>query len=377
MAKNEQAFPLDPIQMPVMLEILRRGPITRAELARSTGLSQASIARLTMPLVKQQLVNEQTPLSQPRGRPTVPIDANATYASVIGINLTGTQAHVTHTDLRASIIADTISELPGNEPAAIATHLRDLISSLSTPDRRPRAIGLTLGGNVPDGKNVIFAPFLAWEDVPFARILTEATGLPVTLGNDVEGVTIAENWFGAGRETESFMVVTMGAGIGLGVVFQNRLLEDYSTGFGLMGDNIFTDPLTHETCRGNSYLTDKAVETIYRQRTGKPAAIEQIEALSAANDPVASDIARQIALRLGQFIGTAANFVSVSQAVVLGERTGFIATYQQEIERGIANVRHPRARPVDWLIRGEDHTYWARGAAVLAVRSLLGAHRDL
>ena len=67
------------------------------------------------------------------------------------------------------------------------------------------------------------SPFLDWRDVPLREMVSERMGLPVVIENDVNALAVAEQWFGAGSSFSSFVVVTVGAGVGCGIVLDGRL----------------------------------------------------------------------------------------------------------------------------------------------------------
>ncbi|WP_308066736.1 ROK family protein [Microtetraspora sp. AC03309] len=84
---------------------------------------------------------------------------------------------------------------------------------------------MSLSGDVDRISGLVrFAPVLGWRDVDPAGLLADATGLAVTLENDVKALTVAEHWFGEGVGASSFALVTMGSGIGCGLVLDGRLV---------------------------------------------------------------------------------------------------------------------------------------------------------
>jgi glucokinase len=80
---------------------------------------------------------------------------------------------------------------------------------------------------------VLFAPNLAWRDEPVKKLLEERIGRPVTVENDANAAAWAETRLGAGRGHENVVLITVGTGIGAGIVFDGRL---YRGGFGSAGE---------------------------------------------------------------------------------------------------------------------------------------------
>lgn len=87
-------------------------------------------------------------------------------------------------------------------------------------------------GKVSDDGTVLRAPFLQWRNVPLGRLVQERTGMPVAVENDVVALTVGEQWFGAGRGISSFAVLTIGAGVGYGLVIDDRVIAPVDTGLG-------------------------------------------------------------------------------------------------------------------------------------------------
>jgi predicted NBD/HSP70 family sugar kinase len=100
--------------------------------------------------------------------------------------------------------------------------IAEFVASLAR--RRPQvtALGISIGGQVADHVIVSQAPFLHWTDVPLRDMVENATGVPTVVENDLIALTEAEHWFGAGRGLDRFAVVTVGAGVGYGLVVRGQ-----------------------------------------------------------------------------------------------------------------------------------------------------------
>ena len=128
-------------------------------------------------------------------------------------------------------------------------------------------IGIGVGGLVEHQAVVGESPFLLWRDVPLAGLVEERTGLPVVVENDVAALVEAETWFGAGRGLDRFVVLTIGAGLGYGLVGSNEFEEAFL-------DEGFTEYW------GNEALTGTYPDDLGRL-AGRAVEIWQLERLSA------------------------------------------------------------------------------------------------
>src|SRR5690242_18250603 len=222
----------------VALEILLDGPLSRAELSRRVGLSPGSLTRLTKPMVESGLLVEvQTETTDARvGRPSQPLDLDPAAHHFVGIKLTGDRAIGVLTTLRAEVIASLERPLTDHTPSAVAGLVLELADDLAARSPRPvTGLGVTVGGRVTDRNEVRWGPYLEWVDVPFGELLAAGTSTPIVVANDLDALTEATHWFGAGRGADRFVLITIGAGVGYGLVVHNRTVESPDTSLGLIG----------------------------------------------------------------------------------------------------------------------------------------------
>src|SRR5690606_5541015 len=217
---------LDRTAQSVALAVLRHGPISRAELARRLGLSSPSLSRLTKELIKAGLVRER-PAEQrsATGRPALPLEIAGPVAHFIGIKIVAGAVYAVVTDLAGTVLDRRRLTTRARMPGTLLARVADLIQQLRSDHARIAGVGVGIGGPVIDGSTVQSAYFLGWGRVEVGAILSSAVGLPVTVHNDVKALTLAQHWFGAGREHRSLVVITVGAGFGCGLVINDALVE--------------------------------------------------------------------------------------------------------------------------------------------------------
>lgn len=107
---------------------------------------------------------------------------------------------------------------------------------------QPRSIGIVVPGNVDEKAGIgRLSIILGWKDVPFVRLLKEATGLPVGLGHDVSAGAIAEGFLGAGRGHTDWLFLALGTGLGSAFMLKGKPYRG-SNGFGGELSHIVADP---------------------------------------------------------------------------------------------------------------------------------------
>lgn len=356
-------------------EVLIHGPIARSELGRRLGLSPASLTRLTKPLIKRGLFIEVEDSSTGAvGRPVRPLDVTPGLGSFVGIKITGDTAFAVLTDARARVIAEREIAVDDRSPAAVVSILTQIIESLRDVDSAPIVgVGVSLGGVVDDSGLVIRARFLGWTDVELGARLTETSGLPVAVENDVVALVEAERWFGAGRGRSGFSVITIGAGIGYGLVVDGASIHTREAGVGLAGHIPLdpTGPLCPDGHRGcaTALITMAGMCGQMQAALGRPIGYAEVLSLARAGHPAASAVVDAAGQALGRLIALAANLTMQPTSVLAGEGLGIWDIAESRVRAAAAADRDPLADPVEILVDESGFGAWARGAAAVAIQA--------
>ncbi|MFF1301403.1 ROK family protein [Streptomyces sp. NPDC058307] len=372
-------LPLSTGERSVAIEVLVHGPLSRTEIARRLDLSAGSLTRLTKPLIESGLLIEVpeagTPAEVRQGRPSQPLDVVAESRSFIGFKITEDMVYGVVTTLRSEIVARHDRPLASHDPAEVADLLAEMTSELARAYPRLAGIGIGVGGFVQERAVVGESPFLHWRDVPLGELVEERTGLPVVVENDVSALVEAETWFGAGRGLDRFVVLTIGAGIGYGLVLGGRRVPyaEEDRGFGRHWIIDPNGPLTPDGNRGSavSLLTIPNIRYQVQAATGRDHTYEEILALAAAGDPMPARVIDEAGRALGVLVAQIANFAMPQKIMLAGEGVGLMDVAAKTVEDTIRSHRHPLAAPIDLETRVSDFHDWARGAAVLAIQVLV------
>jgi glucokinase len=151
----------------------------------------------------------------------------------IGVDVGGTKVAAGVVDDHGRVIEKLKRYTPAASPddtmGVIAGAVTELLGRHSV-----EAVGIGAAGFVDQARaNVLFAPNLAWRGEPVKKLVEEHIGRPVTVENDANAAAWAETKLGAGRGHENVLLITVGTGIGAGMVFDGRL---YRGGFGSAGE---------------------------------------------------------------------------------------------------------------------------------------------
>jgi predicted NBD/HSP70 family sugar kinase len=365
---------LDGSQQRVAVEVLRHGPLPRAELARRLGLSPGSLTRLTRPLVDSGLLVEGTSDVHTRtGRPSLPLDVQPSSRRFVGVKITGDALFAVVTDLRAAVLAEHEAPLPGRGPEAVVDAVTDAVAQMREEHGEMAGLGIGIGGRVMERRDVTKARFLGWQEtVPLAQRLQSATGLPTVVENDVRALTVAEHWFGAGRGLQSLVVVTIGVGVGCGIVVHDRLVEGAHGAGGSVGHRPLPGwAICAEGHRGcaEGVLTSGAITAAVGQALGRPVTYDEVLELAGAGRPAARRAVADAGRALGLLVADIANLVDPDLVILTGEGVGAVGIARAELDAALEESRDPAGPPVRVDVQPFPFTEWARGAAAVAVQA--------
>ena len=357
----------------VALEVLINGPISRSDIARRLELSAGSLTRLSTPLIDAGLLVEVGERADGRaGRPSRLIDIVPDSRHFIGMKLTADEVVGAVTDLRANVIATGSRPLDSRDPDAVAAAISALAAHLTAEVPDVSALGIGLGGLVDAAGVVRSAPFLDWTQVPLAAMLETLTGLPTVVDNDLVAFTEYEHWFGAGRGLDGFAVLTLGAGVGYGLVVHDKLVASDDSGIGLVGHWPLDPfgpvcPSGHRGC-AKSVLEQGAIVRNVSAAVGRDVSYDEALDLAVSGEPAARRIIDDAGRGLGTLLAAVANLTVPQRIVLGGEGVRLVSVAADAIAEGIAQHRDPRASDLDLVSTAGDNIEWCRGAAVLAIQ---------
>jgi predicted NBD/HSP70 family sugar kinase len=209
----------------------RPGPFTRAEVIAATGLSAPTVGTLCALLIERGVVTDLGTGPSRGGRRPSSMAFNTRHRFVAGIDIGPTMTRLAVGDLRGEVVSMRVVETPSDcRPAEllsqIAGALRKLLKDSAAPLDRVLTVAAGAPGVVDRDRGVVvaFAPNLAgWSDVPMAMLLRRSLGVPVVVENDVNLAVLGEHWRGAARGHETCAFMTVGTGIGAGVMVNGTL----------------------------------------------------------------------------------------------------------------------------------------------------------
>jgi glucokinase len=146
-------------------------------------------------------------------------------ALTAGVDVGGTKIAAGVVDESGKLLASTRRETPATDTGMVLEGIADAVRELRST-HEITAVGIGAAGFVDASRStVLFAPNLAWRDEDLRTALTAQLGVPVVVENDANAAAWAESRFGAGRDHDDVAVITVGTGIGGGLVNSGRLVR--------------------------------------------------------------------------------------------------------------------------------------------------------
>lgn len=269
--------------------------------------------------------------------------------------------------------------IPARGPDAIIAELvamsRNCIDAVASTDPEGEVIGIGIGAPGPlDIRRgvVLLTPNLGWTDLPLRDRISEAIGLPAVLDNDANCAILGECWTGAGRDARFAVGVTLGTGVGGGIVFEGRLHHGSSDCAGEIGHT--TIEMNGRRCGcGNygcleAYASGPAIamRAVERIRSGDTSLLNQtgdddlervtahtVYAAAHDGDPLALEVVRDTAHYLGTGIANLINVFNPDTVVLMGGVTGAGESLFEPLRREVARRAFRPAVDACRIVPGE------------------------
>ncbi|MDQ6924993.1 MAG: ROK family protein [Candidatus Eremiobacteraeota bacterium] len=337
----------------------------------------------------------------PDADPAAPDSGTARDRYVVGVDLGGTKISVGVVSVDGSRVFAVRTSLTRAElgPAAVVDRMVEMIEvaiALATVEagvERSAILGVGLGAPGVldrDGGTVLIAPNLGWHDMPVRALIAERVGLPATLDNDANCATLGEWWTGAARGAQHVVGLTIGTGIGGGIILNGRLVHGASNAAGEVGHTTIETAGRKCAC-GNygcleAYASGPNIALRAREalEVGEPSILPELVGgdlaqITAATVYEASDrgdaLAREVVRDTARFLGAGvANLVNILNPDVVVLAGGVVQAGAALFEPLRAEVRRRAFRPAVEAARIVPGALDGTAGIVGAARTFLDAY---
>ncbi len=359
--------------------IRRRQPISRADLARVSGLQRSTVSLITEQLIREDWVVYGPTGHLPRGRRPTFLRLNDRRAVLVA-DLRPTQVTVGLADVNGHFLSE--ERMPTTaDPQTTIENLAARFCRLmeAHPHLVFEGVGISLSGRIDQTSHrLIFAPNLKWPDYDFKGVIERATGMQVELENAANACVLAELWFARTEKIHDMVVVAVSEGIGTGIFMNGQLARGLNWMAGEFG-HVSLDPSGPPcACGGRGcwevYASNRAALRYYHESstTADGLNFQDLLALANADDAMALKALDKMAHAIGRGMKMIVTGLAPEEIVVVGEFTSqwhrFIPAIEAEVASAVLVGKLPRVRPAV-----EPGMARLRGAVALVLHKHFGA----
>ncbi|HEU5139230.1 MAG TPA: ROK family transcriptional regulator [Bacillales bacterium] len=327
----------------VLNTIREEGPISRADVAKTTKLTPPTVSNIVKELIESGIIIEKNQGVSRGGRKPTMLVINARNFYVIGLDVGPKDIKVILTDLNANIVEQFQKNIPKDISsegllALMKESIRPLLETSHVDQHKFLGIGVGMHGMVDVEKGVsLFAPNLQLRDIPIKESLEEEFKMIVKVENDARAMALGEAWFGNGNGAESAVCVNVGRGIGAGIIINGKLFHgehfiggeighmtididgpkcscgNYGCLQALAAGPVITDRAAKEIATGRESLLEQLAEGDLQSITG-----EMVHRAAEKGDPLSVEILDEIGRYLGIGLTNLIHTVNPDRIVIGG-----------------------------------------------------------
>ncbi|QNE21258.1 ROK family transcriptional regulator [Kribbella qitaiheensis] len=384
-----------------------QGPTARTDIARALGLSPATVTQVTKDLIARGLVEELESVPSKGGRPSRLLGLVSDAGVALGAKVTADHVAVVTVELDGTVRSSTELGYDPGAGDAIERLGQLLAKQVAELDDRLLGVGVGVPGAVDSqASGVVDAPTLGWQAAPVGAVLRAAIGTPVLVDNDVNTLAAAERLYGIGRDHSSYLVVTIGRGIGCGIVVDGGIYRGANGGAGEIGHipvwpsatatapagaagRTSGGPLSSSpapslgvaegepqcTC-GSTGCLEAHIGSAGLLRTARARGVIGPRGTAATllraatgGDPGAQQIFEAAGSMLGRALAGVIHTVDPEVVVLMGEGVDGWEFWQTGFEPSFRRSLLPARKAVPVVVEPWTEVQWARGAASLVLSS--------
>jgi predicted NBD/HSP70 family sugar kinase len=325
----------------IALNIIRRHqPMSRAELARRSGLQRSTVSAIIEQLIGEGWVTEGASAASARGRRPRSLHLNVERAGIVAVDLRPGLTRVGLAGLDARFVMQTEWATPST-PEEFARMLAQTVAAFrgAHPDMIYEGVGVSLPGRVDESGVLVFAPNLGWPSLNLRRLLESTIDLPVVLENAASACALAELWFGRHPDNVKHLVaVTVSEGVGVGLLLNGQLFHGTGALAGELGHVTIDDEGPRCSCgkrgcweqyasnvaalaRYNRAVSDTSRRSVGRTASRSLQAFGDLLRLAETGDARAAETLDAMAHHLGVGLAPLVTALAPQVVVVIGEIT--------------------------------------------------------
>ncbi|MGA7156660.1 MAG: ROK family transcriptional regulator [Acidobacteriaceae bacterium] len=313
----------------VVLELIRaRQPVSRADLARLSGLQRSTVSEIVEDLIQEEWVREGSVARRPRGRRPTMLGLNEDLV-ILAVDIHPRQATVAVIDLNGHFLSRDVVAIVSNPERAV----ENIVGSMRRlqqkhPGKSFEGIGISLPGRVdPKTQRLIFAPNLKWSSFDIRGVVEKAMGLKVEMDNAANAWLLSEMWFGKMDGVRGAVLVTIAEGVGTGLIANGQPIYGINGMAGEFGHIVIdpNGPVCACGARGcwETFASSNAALRFFaaRERNKREVGIADLHAMAAEGHANAIAALKEQATYIGRGLRMVAASLSPEVVFIAGDIT--------------------------------------------------------
>jgi len=374
----------------VIDRIRNYGPISRTDISKETKLGLSTVTNIVEELKNTKLIFEVGEASSSGGRRPILLEFNYQFGYAIGIKIEESHIVIALTDLRAKILDKVILSFTKGAVAEevislIVEGVRRILNQANISEDKLLRIGIAVSGLINGQKGIVLrSTLLGWNNVNLGEQIEKEFGIPTHIDNDVNAYTLAELSIGYGKSHGNFICISVGAGIGAGIVIDKKLYLGQFGGAGEFGHTII-NVNGHQCHCGQRGCLEMYASEKFLVKEGALLS-QQFKGTVLEGSDFAFDLVYEAALkrdalglellkRLGEYLGVGLinviNSLNPETIILAGEgiiAKDFFLPYVQEAAK--QNFFSQAGHHTNIVISELGNDAWVTGAALIAINQL-------
>jgi predicted NBD/HSP70 family sugar kinase len=274
----------------IILQLIRaRQPVSRADLARQSGLQRSTVSQITEQLIKERWIREGAMAHLPRGRRPTMLALNDDLV-VLAVDIHPRQVTIAMVDLNGRLLSRSTLSLASDPAKAVASIIACMKRIRENhANKSLEGVGISVPGRVDkETQSLIFAPNLKWRKFDIKQTIERGLGVPVEMENAATSCLMSELWFGRMDGIRDAVLITVSEGLGAGIMANGLIVSGQHGMAGEFGHIPIDSSGPHCACKQRgcleTFASCRAALRYYSEMAPKSKRLVFLELLSLAEE---------------------------------------------------------------------------------------------
>lgn len=332
--------------------IMKNGSASRAALAKALSISKPTISSNVEGLIDQAILKEVGEGSSSGGRKPTLVNFNYDHRIIIAVDLNRNEPLIALSNLSGEIkeSVSLIVSVEDDKPVLIqklTESINNLIRKGGYKLAALGAISIAIPGVINEDSGEIFAnpQFNLWTNLNLKSILNDIYHVPVIMKNDISMAALGEKHYGIGKDYDDMIYISVGLGVGAGLIINGQLFEGkrkaageigYSHLMGIQTKNNLEELVSTDTINSRLHCIKEEIPNSLRHAERLP--IESVKKALQAKQPAVTGLIEEISALLGMAVANTALVLDLEMIIIGGVLSELGEPFMKMIEHKVAEI---------------------------------------